>query len=251
MSDFDYTISLLKDLPEQYREKGKIEGLMKAIGRQMNDIRTFYEQLKTERFITTAYGAQLDRIGDIVVLSRREAQEIMGTDEPLTDDEYRRLLIYKVELNFGDGTYRSILNCLRIIRGSTLGFTLKEELERPAMLIVESPEGPYSENVQAMLHTPIPRAGGVGLLIRSIDTKDINLKVGVVTQEYLEQSDDTELFDLDTITVLTDENSIMLSDEKDNMLIDEGCPHIPTIDWPDDEEPVEPAEDEEDGGGST
>ena len=42
----DYIELLKQDLVEQFKEKPVIDALMEAIGRQLNDVRLFFEDLK-------------------------------------------------------------------------------------------------------------------------------------------------------------------------------------------------------------
>ena len=47
----DYIELLKQDLVEQFKEKPVIDALMEAIGRQLNDVRLFFEDLKTKRSV--------------------------------------------------------------------------------------------------------------------------------------------------------------------------------------------------------
>ena len=65
--------SMIKDFPWQFRGKPKIEALCQCWDRQFEQIFSCLEQMKLILDVDRAQGAQLDRIGDIVVLSRADA----------------------------------------------------------------------------------------------------------------------------------------------------------------------------------
>lgn len=229
----DYVELLLADIPQQYKNRPKIVALIRALGRQLNELIEFYGQLYTDRFISTAEGKQLDLIGNILVLTRKEAKDMLGLTEDISDERYRQLLVYKAQLNFGDGTYTSIMNCLKIIHGEDLPFWYVEELEHPATLILETKEKPSTEIVKSMIETPVPRAGGVGLLIRATEERDMMYGTGITSQVAIEQSFTMEEVDFENdIIGIEDENGYMLADENWNLLVDKsseiiGVPNEP------------------------
>ena len=217
----DYISKLDSDLLEQFKKRENISVLTKAVGRQMNELYAFFESLKTERYIRTASGIQLDNIGEILALTRRQAQEILGIYEPLNDEMYRKMLVYKAQLNFGDATYKAIMNTLKVIHGDDMPFYVVEELEHPATLILETKKSPSEESVQSMLDTPVPRAGGVGLIIRAHDSGETGFGLGITSQMYLELPIETmEAHNVDEFTWYEDEFGNMLTDERGNILID-------------------------------
>ena len=216
----DYVQSLINDLPQQFKEKERIEQLYQVIGAQMQEIAAFYMQLMTQRFISTAEGVQLDRIGEIVVLTREEARIASGSDRTLTDDEYRRLLVYKTTRNYGNATYQDIVDCINILRGSTLGFSYKEDFNMPATIILETDAKPSSESIQVMVDTPVPRAGGVGIAIRSNDGADIFEGVGLTSQVWEARSISMDTNVVEDYLWYVDENGHILVDEGFNLLIE-------------------------------
>ena len=64
---------LIEDFPSQFKGKPKIEALCACFDRQFAEIEQCFQQLLLLLNIERAEGEQLDRIGDIVVLSRAEA----------------------------------------------------------------------------------------------------------------------------------------------------------------------------------
>lgn len=177
----DYSAYLRDDLAEQFKGQPKIEALCNAIGQQMSEVYDFFEQLSTCLNIDSAEGALLDRIGEIVVLSRKEAQELLGKSDAVTDEEYRQMIKYKIRLNYGDATRKSIINAVKTINGGMIGFRVENEAERPATIILKTDRSPSSEGVLAMYRTPVPKAGGVQLVVQSQEVAEININVGILS----------------------------------------------------------------------
>lgn len=221
LAPVDYVAQMIKDLPTQFRDKPLIEALYDVIGEQLQEIYQFYDDLKTMRYISTAEGVQLDRIGEIVVLSRAEAQAMFQTNERLPDEDYRRALIYKTLANFGDATYGDIVQCIRILRDGLLGFTYAEDPLYPATIILETKDGIASDNFRAIAGTPIPRAGGVGLLFRSAEVINLEILHGVLSRLAEERQGSTDECDVETeLSWYANEDDDILADENNNILVD-------------------------------
>ncbi len=134
----DYIQQLKDDTIHQFTGKANIEALNEAVGRQLNELRAFYEQLATERALTTASGIQLDAIGDILGMTRKQAYEIIGNveDSALSDDDYRSMLAYKIILNFGHATYYDIVRGIRKFY-HIFPIQYHEDVEFPAAFRIE------------------------------------------------------------------------------------------------------------------
>lgn len=215
----DFVQKLIDDLPQQFKERERIEQLYMVIGKQFQDIYNFYEQLKAQRFISTASGEQLDGIGEIVVMDRNEARRIMELDRPITDEEYRQILFYKAMMNYGTATYKDIMTCLKLLRGD-LGVSYTEDYRNPATIIFELDISQGNRIIHDLLSTPIPRAAGVGMLLRSNAGDDIKLVTGVTTQKYLEITATMDRNDMNGIVFYADEHAAILSDHDDMLLVE-------------------------------
>ena len=78
----DFVTKLKQDLVEQFRGKANIEALMEVVGIELQEVFDFYEQLRTQRSVDTAVGKQLDGVGDIAVMTRKEAGQLAGNPIP-------------------------------------------------------------------------------------------------------------------------------------------------------------------------
>ena len=63
----------LDDLPQQFQGKKHIEDLISVFAKQMEDLHRVFKQLDAETDLESAVGANLDMVGDIVTLTRKEA----------------------------------------------------------------------------------------------------------------------------------------------------------------------------------
>ena len=115
--------SMIKDFPWQFRGKPKIEALCQCWDRQFEQIFSCLEQMKLILDVDRAQGAQLDRIGDIVVLSRADAgllaAQAGNLDFDVIDDvRYRKYLKYKILENTSNATYKDIISAIKMIWGA-------------------------------------------------------------------------------------------------------------------------------------
>lgn len=162
----DYVAKLRSDLVEQFKKKPVIDALMEAIGEQFNDLYRFFADLKTKRSVLSAFGKQLDGIGNVVVLSRKEAAELACINEPiyaLADEEYRKYLIYKIWKNTCGCTYPDIIKAFKMFWNKPLYYS--EDPSEPATMIIESSELTPEDNAHLLLNAPFIKAAGVRIIV--------------------------------------------------------------------------------------
>ena len=209
----DYIKRLKDDLVEQFKGKPYIDGLVEVIGRQFNELFAFYQQLQNETDVYDAVGKQLDGIGDIVVLSRSEAGQMI-TGEGVTnnpdDETYRRYLIYKILKNTCDCTYSDIMRAIKMFwSGPPLRYS--EDPDKPATICFDFEAS--KDLADQAIGIPFVRAGGVGLYMKMQKTDDFTVYFGFALQRSA-----TEVFEckeavIDPRTYLSDEFDIILADE--------------------------------------
>ena len=181
----DFVTKLKEDLVEQFRGKANIEALMEVIGIQLQEVFDFYEQLRTERSVDKAVGKQLDGVGDIAVMTRKEAGQLAGNPIPfevIDDDTYRQYLIYKILKNTCDCTYPDIIKAFRMFWDRPLYYT--EDPEQPATMIFDTGELPGDVDTTPLFKTPLIRAAGVTLKLYArtsveMDTAWLRLRSGL------------------------------------------------------------------------
>lgn len=160
--------SMIKDFPWQFRGKPKIEALCQCWDRQFEQIFSCLEQMKLILDVDRAQGAQLDRIGDIVVLSRADAgllaAQAGNLDFDVIDDvRYRKYLKYKILENTSNATYKDIISAIKMIWGADKIKYLENE-EGPASLTVSFP---YHYTAGDVFILPPLTAAGVGIHVRA------------------------------------------------------------------------------------
>jgi hypothetical protein len=161
-----YADKLKNDLPEQFKGKPNLEALLLAIGRQLSELRVFFESLETLISIELSEGAQLDGIGELVNMSRPEALRLVesaGITVPMNDAEYRDFLKWKIALNVTDCTHKDVYTALKMFwRASPLYYS--EDPEKPATIIFSTPELRPEDNASSLFLVPRIKAAGVAVI---------------------------------------------------------------------------------------
>lgn len=121
---------IMKNMPEQFRKKPRIEALAKAFAKQMEEVEVMFMQLNEMRSMDSATGQQLDYCGDIVCLSRVEsALYCKDVDFDVIDDERYRLFVkYKALRNSTQCTYEEMIaGCKLIFNADPIYYSEREE----------------------------------------------------------------------------------------------------------------------------
>lgn len=172
----DYVELLRSDLIDQFKNKPVIDALMEAVGKQLNDVYRFFDDLQNQRSLHTATGKQLDGAGDIVVLSRMEAGALACTNESvyvLDDESYRQYLIFKVWKNTNNCTYYDIMKALRMFWPRPLYY--REDPEEPAMMVFDTDTLSPDADVPKLLSAPLIKAAGVGIkVVAHVETPEMS-----------------------------------------------------------------------------
>ena len=158
--NFDYRQKMVDDLLEQFRGKKNISVLVESYAQQFQEV---YD------FLMSCTGAQLDLIGEIVVLSRYDARVMVEQSyegEVLDDDLYRKLLKWKILLNTNDCTYWSMMKGIKYFWDKSPVY-YETDPEIPATILLTTPPLDPETNPRDLLEMPIIRAGGVDLRLRA------------------------------------------------------------------------------------
>ena len=107
----------LKDIPCQFREGENINGLIGVFSKELDELLQVNQDLMYKVDLATAEGKNLDRVGEIVNLSRPDAYKLLEltTAEVVGDEMYRNALRFKVLKNNTDGTYDDIMKGLHLL----------------------------------------------------------------------------------------------------------------------------------------
>lgn len=209
----NYIEKLNDDLAEQFRGKKNIEDLLEVVGQQLQEVFDFYQQLEFERNIYTAVGAQLDGVGDIACLSRRDAAIMSGCNEAdLSDEDYRQFLIYEIMKNTCDCSYESLIKAIKMFWKGESSVTYREDAAHPATIILETEGFGEKANVHDLMTLPIIKAAGVGMHIHADTKMKIPTYIGVIQNQRVESNWKSEPYELANILTMPDGEYLTMPD---------------------------------------
>jgi len=162
----------------QFWGKQKIEGIMRAISEELQEVYEIQQQLRTLTNIDIQEGVNLDNIGDIVCLSREDAQKILRKDKSfeMTDELYRKVLKYMIAVHGSAATYYDIVNGIKLIWNLD-NVTYVEDRERPATVLLKFPEFSMDDEDPTVDRILLIRAAGVAVYYSVQYSGDVSQKV--------------------------------------------------------------------------
>ena len=127
----------LNDLPQQFLEKERIEALIKAFSRQMEEIKKVFDELDSITDIDKATGKNLDMVGSIIPINRTEAYTILrrAKETTVSDDLYRQVLKYKMLKDTSSCTYYDIVESIHMLWNAGDVHYLEKE-DSPATIFI-------------------------------------------------------------------------------------------------------------------
>jgi hypothetical protein len=146
----------------QYR-KPKIEALVRAFMGPVQELEDTLWAMYTERFVSTAVGAQLDLIGRIV------GQERLGYD----DDGYRRLVRARIAANRSDGIVADLVTITTLVIDDEVADIVVDQ-QHPAAVVVRVEGEPVTEETANIAISLLRRgaSGGVRILFEYSESDD-------------------------------------------------------------------------------
>ena len=180
-STSDYFAKLYDDLIEQFKNKPNIAVFQKALARQLDELYSFFYQLRTLRWLQNAEGKQLDGIGNIVDLSRTEAlkwSSLAGQVVPMNDDLYRMYLMFKIFLNTSEATYKDIVRALKMFWPYTPIY-YSEDIDIPATMFFTTPPMPMAVSTDLFVLQIVTRVKAAGVSLHFVIPTELDEDVGV------------------------------------------------------------------------
>ncbi len=176
----------LNDIPQQFLGRKNIDVLIKAFAKQLQEIWQVFYDLETKLDLDVAIGQNLDYVGTIIPLSRKEAGELAGIDvaDPVISDErYRQFLRYQNLVNTNECTYYDLMEGLNLLTDISPIY-YREEPEHPATIILDTGEMQGYVDTTSLFMTPIIHSAGVGIRLYArtsteISTTKLNLLSGL------------------------------------------------------------------------
>lgn len=165
-------------LPNQFKGKKNIEALLYAFDKQSEELIDVFYSIKFETALDTAVGKQLDRIGEIVGLTRAEASLLSGSETYfnfLEDERYRAYLKYKAYKNSNNCTYDDLIKELLLIWGVDK-VVYEESDDYPASAILTIPLSNDGE-VNSIGQIPTLASAGVSVIYKYKGGATINVSM--------------------------------------------------------------------------
>lgn len=157
----------LRDLPQQFQGKRNIEILIKAFARQMQELEEVYSDIRNKTDLDYAEGQNLDYVGTIIPLTRKEAGELAGigdTDPVISDERYRRFLRYQNLVNTNECTYYDIMEGISLLWENPPFIHYEERPGRPATIFLRLPDYSLDDEDAMKSRKLVIRSAGVGLI---------------------------------------------------------------------------------------
>ena len=131
----------MNDIPSQFQGKKNIEILINAFARQLQEVQQMFADLYEKTDLDVATGQNLDYVGTIIPLTRKEAGELAGigvTDPVISDERYRQFLRYKNLVNTNECTYYDLMDGLALLWDVSPIYYI-EDPDLPATIILTMP----------------------------------------------------------------------------------------------------------------
>lgn len=146
----------IKRLLGQYAEADKLQGLISAFVKPLQQLEFVFNDLNVLRQLAVATGVQLDGIGQIVGLPRPAGDD---------DDTYRQKLYAQIKINTSQGQPEMLIQMYQLFTGANL-VLLTEHF--PAEVTVSSEYMPADQDEVNLLVSLLQRAAPAGVRVDGI-----------------------------------------------------------------------------------
>lgn len=163
---------VISESPFTEEKTSTIDGFLAAFADRCEELALRFAELPILNNIDACTGEQLDRIGQLIGLTRQEAGKLIGSRELAdTDEVYRLVIKYKAYINSCDCTPNDVITATKLIFGATQ-VTYSERSDTPATIYL-SIFAPFSDVVMALLGTHDLIVHPAGVKVRtSLSAKD-------------------------------------------------------------------------------
>ena len=162
--------SWLQDFPQQFLGQPRIEALVSAFARQLQELERVFSDVNEKTDLETATGQNLDYVGTVIPLTRKEAAILAGAvrqnpSAVMRDDEaYRKLLKYQRLVNTNECTYYDLMEGASFLLDTeTTPIHYSENPDKPATIILSSPSVTFEDGFDDLLRVAFIRPAGVGV----------------------------------------------------------------------------------------
>ena len=148
----------------------KIETLVSAFARQLQELARVFSDINEKTDLETATGRNLDYVGTVIPLTRKEAAILAGVvrqnpSAVMSDDEaYRKLLKYQRLVNTNECTYYDLMEGASFLMDTeTTPIYYSENPEKPATIILDAPSLTLDDDFGDLMNIALIRPAGVGV----------------------------------------------------------------------------------------
>lgn len=155
--------SWMRDMPQQFLGKERIEAVIEAFSKQLQELDAVFHDLENLTNLDTATGQNLDYVGTIIPLSRKEAGILAGInveDPVISDERYRQFLRYKNLVNTNECTYYDLMDGLALLWDVSPIYYI-EDPDMPATIILTMPFLKPGGEVVRVGEVPMVKPAGV------------------------------------------------------------------------------------------
>jgi len=166
MTTYEEFLSLI---PSEFVGKPKLNSVLHACAIQFDEISNVLYDTNLKTLLETAVGDNLDYIGSILSLTRKEAFDIMkSVDTAEIDDEtYRRCLKFKLIKNNGSANYEDVMKSIDLLWGG-INKTYLEDASAPATFTLELDDVDVDEVDPAKTLPLVLKGNGIKAKVKNI-----------------------------------------------------------------------------------
>lgn len=198
----DYS-AILNLLAEQYKNSEKMRGILDAMCDSADDLEAALFEIRSQFWIDTAEGKQLDILGVIFGIERAAG---------VTDADYREQIEFKLTNLFASGTPEDIINALLGLYGGTYVDYSRDGLTASFNIVTDA------TITQAELERISPAGVGAHLLCPLLDGTSSEIVDGAGGTIYAHCPAHTELVGL-ALDGSSDDDVLLLDSSGDRLLI--------------------------------
>lgn len=157
--------SWIEDIPQQFQGKERISILIGAFAKQMDEVMQVFSDLEIKTSLEIANGQNLDYTGNIATMSRKDAHIVLRKNHnvEITDDVYRKVILWKLIKNTSDCTYEDIMGSMSIL-WNTDNISYVEDPKRPATILLKMPTTGIDSADPVIGRILSIKPGGVGII---------------------------------------------------------------------------------------
>lgn len=207
----DYVAVAQSRLTSVFSEKPLVTALVKAMVTPFVGIEDVADSLKTERWIATAIGAQLDGCGYIVGEPR------LGR----TDEEYRAAINFRIFVNTSNATPEDLIAALKFLTESD---NVQYIEQYPASAMLFSDSASISASIQSAIQDLSPAAiDNVNILVNFSRRQPFRFDLqSTTTENNLGGVVPAELWIENSQLELSDGSILVINNEETDILLDSG-----------------------------